>query len=148
MNTVVLYILFDAILVFTSCCAAPAPEPPPPVPVVATPPAPVIAAPAVHAASVAVVKRFDAAKATEIGVVFGADVTRSQIQAIRVADHAARRALTALGLQREHVTLAALNAARVAVRALEDALATPKPTQSGELGSRQPIAGPDSEEQP
>jgi hypothetical protein len=120
------HILCAALLAATGCAGTPLPEPPPPAPIVAEP-APVIVAPAVHAASVAVVRRFDVAKAHEVGVVFGGDVTREQIQAIRIADHDARRALTALGLQRDHVTQAALNAARVAVRALEDALATPKP---------------------
>jgi hypothetical protein len=127
MSTVSL-VLFAALLVLTACCAAPLPDPPPTSPVAGAPaPAAIVATPAVHAASVAVVRRFDAAKADEIGVVFGSEVTREQIQAIRVADHAARRALTALGLQRDHVTLAALNAARTAVRALEDALESPKP---------------------
>jgi hypothetical protein len=113
-------------LIATACMSAPleqiAPPPAPPpastviyVPVIAPPPKPVPL----------VVQHFDAAKARELAVVLSPEVSREQIEAVAAADRRARRALTALGLQRTHVTQPVLDEARGAVRALEVALEPP-----------------------
>jgi len=85
--------------------------------------APMPEAPKRSPAEVAVVKHFDRAKAREIGVVFAADVTAEQIQRIHAADQDARAALTRLG---KHPAAVSLDAARVAVQALEAALEPPE----------------------
>lgn len=107
----------------TACCAA-APDPVLPPRVEAPPPAQTIKPPS-PAVSVAVVKKFDEAKAREISVVLGPDITEDQLADIRIADRWARRALTALGLQGHKVTAPVLAEARQAVHALEAALAKP-----------------------
>jgi hypothetical protein len=89
-------------------------EPPPPLAKVAPLPAP--------PAAVSIVRHFDAAKAREIGVVLGPEITAKQIDEIRAADKRARQALTNLGRQIHHPTAAAMAEAREAVQALENAL--------------------------
>lgn len=109
------------LVILAGCTSASPSEPlalPPPPP----PPAPV-AAPAVpRAAAAAVVKRFDHANAKEPSVVFSPGITREQIEDIHTADHATRRALSALGRQGDHMTPAALRKAHDAVVRLEKTL--------------------------
>ncbi len=85
-------------------------------------PAVKIPPPAVSPAAVSIVRHFDSAKAREIGVVLGADITAQQIEEIRAADRRARNALTSLGRQIHHPSAAAMAEAREAVQALENAL--------------------------
>lgn len=104
----------------TGCAASVAEVPP--AELLALPPV----APIPHRAppdpTVVVVRHFDKIKVRELDVVVSAVVTASQIDHIRIADQAARDALRVLIKQRDAVTRAALETARVRVAALEQAL--------------------------
>jgi hypothetical protein len=114
-------------LLATACCcarvqpsameAAPLPAP---IPVSAPPPVAVM--PPAPAAQLDVVKRFDVAKSKEITAVMAPDATRSQIERISAAHADAAEALTRLGEKHNRRIADALHAAKVAVRALEDAI--------------------------
>lgn len=103
-------------------CTVLAPDLPTPPPM--APPAPVTKVAPLPAppAAISIVRHFDAAKAREIGVVLGSEITAQQIDEIRAADKRARQALTSLGRQIHHPTAAAMVEAREAVQALENAL--------------------------
>jgi hypothetical protein len=94
------------------------PPPPPTPPVVVAPP---VSLPT-PAAELAVVKRFDAAKSKEIAAVMAPDATKGQIERISAAHADAAEALTKLGEKHNRRIADALHAAKVAVRALEDAI--------------------------
>lgn len=109
------------LLLLVACSATPPPPVVPldPLPDVAVKPLP--AAPPVPT----VVKKFDAAKAKEMSVVLGSEVTAEQIETIRHNDDRAKRALRTLGLQGKRPTAEAMQEARDAVKALETALEPP-----------------------
>jgi hypothetical protein len=112
-------------LLLAGCAATPEPPPPPgpPAALLDTRPSPPLTTATTAAA---VVKHFDAAKARELTVVLTAPtITRAQIEAIHAADHRARQALTHLGRELPHPTRSTMDEARLAVRALEDALEAP-----------------------
>lgn len=114
MNTAI-YVLGLLLFVVTACMSdAP---PPPDVPVQP----PVIASAAATPVPL-VVKKFDSAKAKELAVVMAPDATAEGIATVRERHKRAARALSALGLQRDHPTAAVLREAADAVQALEQAV--------------------------
>jgi hypothetical protein len=118
--------LLVCLLATACCCARVQPSaseaPPVPAPIPVSAPPIVTAMPPAAPAQLDVVKRFDVAKSKEITAVMAPDATKGQIERISAAHADAAEALTRLGEKHNRRIADALHAAKVAVRALEDAI--------------------------
>jgi hypothetical protein len=108
------------------CVATPPKAPPPPPPVVAEPIVPPTIVPQSRKPVIAVVNAYQAARIKELPAVLAPNVTPDYVANVHYKELAARKAVRALEDEDGRRKPATLEAARRAVRDLEDALAAPK----------------------